>query len=340
MSTSSLKSELIVLDSPGNAHLKMVAKRYTSGDESNAQGLTLLLAHSIGAQKEHWEPTLEKLFASQADKPPQQRVREAYSFDWQSHGDSAVLNEKYLLEQPDGIAVKEWGRAIASFIADSDRVRGHRLILVGHSVGSFATLYAADGLESRLTGIILIESPMIDRKAYRKLLTHIEGAHTAMKRMTLARRDDWPNTGAAIAWLQKRMPYNTWDERILQTIARDGFHTLPKGTVTTKTPKQQEAAAFKLAADASTDGWEIAEAVGLKVPVHKIYGSVVDLMPRYTTDGMVDREPKPYVASTVEIADRGHLIVQQDPDVIASEISKILDGLPPSSTRSTPSCRL
>lgn len=42
--------------------------------------------------KEQWEPTLEKLFDLSRGSSTF-RIREAWAFDWQNHGDSAIMNE-------------------------------------------------------------------------------------------------------------------------------------------------------------------------------------------------------------------------------------------------------
>lgn len=51
--------------------------------------------------KEHWEPTIQRLFeysfGSTIGSLP--AIREAWAFDWQTHGDSAVLNAE-ALSQP------------------------------------------------------------------------------------------------------------------------------------------------------------------------------------------------------------------------------------------------
>lgn len=55
------------------------------------------------ADKEQWEPVMESLYALQVQSESgaePQAVREAWAFDWQSHGESAVLNEEALKDGP------------------------------------------------------------------------------------------------------------------------------------------------------------------------------------------------------------------------------------------------
>jgi hypothetical protein len=114
-----LRINPFVFDSPSTASngselgLKITAKCYTVGDSAdNADGLTLLFTHCIGSRtstpvppgseliassdKEQWEPTISQLFQTQGLKEDGQRIREAWSFDWQNHGDAAILNQAVL----------------------------------------------------------------------------------------------------------------------------------------------------------------------------------------------------------------------------------------------------
>jgi hypothetical protein len=50
--------------------------------------------------KEQWEPTLEKLFTLHSERSQFPQIREAWALDWQSHGESAVLNEESLKDDP------------------------------------------------------------------------------------------------------------------------------------------------------------------------------------------------------------------------------------------------
>jgi len=111
--------ETHVFDAP--SHLKIVAKRYTMASSTNdGRGLTLLFTHCIGARtcfssfstflmkervvdKEQWEPVIQHLFKSQSSKDNGYRIREAWSFDWQNHGDAAILNREVLKFRPEGV---------------------------------------------------------------------------------------------------------------------------------------------------------------------------------------------------------------------------------------------
>ena len=107
------------------------------------------------ADKEQWEATLGHIFAIQDRKSEFHRVREAWALDWQSHGDSAVLNAVVLDESDECVCMSAFlfffmwmlimvclaasERAVAlSWFLRSDHVKGHRLVGLGHSAGSAA----------------------------------------------------------------------------------------------------------------------------------------------------------------------------------------------------------
>jgi hypothetical protein len=128
-----MEIQSLVFDSPqGPGGLKITAKRYKpagsrvkqNGKAScggDGRALTLLFAHCVGSRecdiypiasfphkcfleivdKEQWEPTIEHLFNLQRELPDQEMkgnsiIREAWSVDWQNHGDGAVVNRKIL----------------------------------------------------------------------------------------------------------------------------------------------------------------------------------------------------------------------------------------------------
>lgn len=90
---------------------------------SPKDGLTLLFFHCIGgrmslslsdfastsysvavADKEQWEPVIAYLFDRQQKlNPGQHRIREAWAFDWPTHGDAAVLNRELLGKRTDSV---------------------------------------------------------------------------------------------------------------------------------------------------------------------------------------------------------------------------------------------
>ncbi|KAJ6543407.1 hypothetical protein DFH09DRAFT_928645, partial [Mycena vulgaris] len=117
------------------------------------EGFSLLFSHCIGGHKELWEPVIEEIFRLQQVKASPQRVREAWAFDRQDHGDAAILNREALDGTQDiGIWVTpspvdidhipvfsgtNGGTAIAAFVR-SPSLQGRRTVAIGHSAASGA----------------------------------------------------------------------------------------------------------------------------------------------------------------------------------------------------------
>jgi pimeloyl-ACP methyl ester carboxylesterase len=78
----------MIFVSPDVSDLKLPAKHYTPRVARDT-GYTLLFAHASGMHKEQWEPAIEVLLANP-------NVRDAWSFDWPSHGEGATINSQVL----------------------------------------------------------------------------------------------------------------------------------------------------------------------------------------------------------------------------------------------------
>jgi len=70
----------------------------------------------IFIDKETWEPVISELLE---DENVRHNVREVWSFDWQTHGESAILNEETLLryEKPVGLSKSS---PVSTSVADAD----------------------------------------------------------------------------------------------------------------------------------------------------------------------------------------------------------------------------
>lgn len=59
----------------------------------------------ISLDKELWEPALNALFRLQDRDPYSHMIREVWAFDWQAHGDSAILNADELKHREEAISM-------------------------------------------------------------------------------------------------------------------------------------------------------------------------------------------------------------------------------------------
>ncbi|KAG7439822.1 uncharacterized protein BT62DRAFT_957664 [Guyanagaster necrorhizus] len=324
----------------------MTARRYRTpgASKENVDGLTLIFAHCIGSHKEQWEPTIERIFDIQGAKSPRHRIREAWAFDWQNHGDAAVVNESALRERPEGVcmalAICEWAPAIASFVRSSP-MRGHRIVGLGHSAGAGA-MQVQPMLTTQSSppyaGLVLIEPTMITEDVFRAhfadRMATMEGAVCA----TSIRRDRWTGKDDAHGWLAGRFPWRVWDNRVLDIFVKHGLREHQQGGVTLKCDRKQEAMSYP-DVDGHFEATTKLAKVCHAVPVHVIWGTYNDLVPDYFQDCLIDASQGRYVASVTRVRGVGHMIVQEKPNLLAETICDVLDtiGVKPECRRADPS---
>ncbi|KAF8079386.1 Alpha/Beta hydrolase protein [Lyophyllum atratum] len=344
-----LQSDYLVLDgATGDAtlghSLKMTAKCYTVGDSSkNAAGLTLLLTHCIGSHKEQWEPTIQRMFQVQQAKDESYRIREAWSFDWQNHGDAAVLNRDALISRPGGVcespnkalmdfsdrkqAVYEWASAITAFVR-SPRMKGHRLVGLGHSAGTGALMLTTKDFPlSRLpyAAIVLIEPAMITRKLFN---AHLEDRMETMNfavSATSVRRDTWDSRDMALRWFSKRFPWNSWDPRVVRILAEYGLRDVPP-VVALKCDRKQEAVSYP-DKEGHFESMTLLGRICHELPIHVVWGTRNDLIPQFIQDSLCDTTEGRFVKSVTKVKGAGHMIVQEQPERLARALCEILDSI-------------
>ncbi|KAJ7489679.1 Alpha/beta hydrolase fold-1 [Mycena galericulata] len=312
-------------DAPGSV-LKMSTKRYYTADSArNFNGLTLLFAHCIGAHKEQWEPTIQRILHL---RPSQ--VYEAWAFDWQTHGDSAVLNRDLLGTSPSrayGVSAFEWSEAIAAFMR-STHLRGKRLVLVGHSAGGGAMVLTARDLPVgalKDVSIILIEPTVIPRELFYLQIDERVSTMEFVVTATLSRRERWRSREEAHSWLSRRVPWDSWDPRVVHALSEYGLEDTPDGGVMIKGDRRQEALSYADAEPHFAAADELGRISG-KVPVHFIWGSESPLVPQFVQDALTDGTDG-RIAASVTTVQGGHQIVQENPDGTADAICGILDAI-------------
>ncbi|KAJ7050359.1 Alpha/beta hydrolase family-domain-containing protein [Mycena amicta] len=316
-----------VRDNPGR-RLKMSVKRYAlreslPSSSGSSLGLTLLFAHCIGSHKEQWEPTLERIFALHAQDG---LVAEAYAFDWQMHGDSAVLNRELLGTSASriyGVSATEWAEAIGALVGSW--MQGKRIVAIGHSAGAGTMILSTKHLPSSTayTALIAIEPTVIPAELFYRQLDERLSTMEFVVSATLTRRETWPSTEAAFAWMRKRAPWSEWDERVLRRLVDYGLETLPdsKG-VRIKGDRKQEALSYS-EPQPHFEAATLLASRPIAGKVHFIWADAQDhpLVPYFVQDALV------VGAASVQKIVGGHLLVQESPDELATAICAILAGV-------------
>ncbi|KAF8167148.1 Alpha/beta hydrolase fold-1 [Crassisporium funariophilum] len=295
----------------------------------NIHGLTLLFTHCIGSHKEQWEPVIERVFMLQERKDETHRIREAWSFDWQSHGDAATLNREILTSRENGVFY-EWSPAIAHFVR-SAHMKGHRIVPVGHSAGAATMIMTTKEIptnELSYVAMILVEPTLVTRELFN---AHLEDRMASMDfaiAATSARRDRWPSKEHAFEYFKKRIPWGFWDPRVVRLLTEYGLEETSSGNVTLKCHKKQEANSYP-DVEPHFEGAIQLGRICHSLPVHLIWGTRNDLVPEFIQDSLSDVSQGRMVASVTKVKRAGHMVVQEQPDLLAQAISDVLNTIDP-----------
>ncbi|KAJ7799996.1 Alpha/beta hydrolase fold-1 [Mycena olivaceomarginata] len=319
--------------SPSGQPLRVAAKRYRYTGKTPQEGISLVMLHGSGMHKEQWEPIVEKLFTLQSEKSTFYRIREAWSFDWQNHGESAVLNEEALKDDPKSAPLDLWGRSIAQFLT-SGLVSGHRFVGIGYSIGAVGILLSTRGFDKcPYEGIILVEPCVVDEDTWAANHDEIHAAFDTVRNAVKHRRDIWASKREAHQYFLGRFPWNAWNSRIValyvEHALKDSTDKNGKACVGRKCPAIHEASTIQ--ANLELGGLqEAAERISIlsdRVPIHVVFGETVDIVPEVCRDCVVDRTKRRNVASITMIPDVGHSIIPEQPYVVATTISQILNRI-------------
>ncbi|KIY69901.1 alpha/beta-hydrolase [Cylindrobasidium torrendii FP15055 ss-10] len=300
--------------------LKNVARRYlpegSSGILSASRpGYILVFAHGTGFHKEQWSVTIERLMQHGANPS----VLEAWAMDSPTHGQSAALNVRKTTDSNWEYRADDYGEALGQLAAElviPRRIkRIHKVVLIAHSAGAQAAVYPSSTFDSLLLvepAIWPAEMDGIDTPQY-----------TVVQRKTALRRNVWQSREDARSFLSTRLPYKQWDPRVLDAYVDFGLTPVPGSeseSVQLACAPIHEAQLFNSPLEAIRP-MPILDEACLRMPVHVIYGSIIDLFPRSKQDALLNGRQ---FASVTRVPSVGHMIVQEVPDVLGDTILDIL----------------
>ncbi|KAK0492756.1 Alpha/beta hydrolase fold-1 [Armillaria luteobubalina] len=263
----------------------MAAKRYSPVPSPlRTDEKTLIFLHANGTHKEHWEPVISNIIVSAKD------VKECWALDFQSHGESALLNERELTNFSPSIS--DWAQGVAGFV--ETHLRDKHIVILGHSAGTSAAMFSTKCYRSDTHPyecIILVEPPMIDRHVFQAHLEDRKRQTSMLTKAVAAQRNSWDNRKAAFEYFSKRVPWKTWDSRVKAIHVNQGLRPLnpddPLGTITTRCSKYHESASYS-DFESTFEATEQIEKVCDAVPIHIIYGKKDGLVPQYSQDSLSD----------------------------------------------------
>ncbi|KAJ3548265.1 hypothetical protein NM688_g5318 [Phlebia brevispora] len=337
MNSTSVHTTDAVFDTPRYVKgepLKMAARRYSIHDHSVSDGLTLLFLHGTGNHKEHWEPTIDRLYHFQNEDKKDFTIREVWALDWQTHGDSAVLNAEAFNEPFSRATVADWAAAIVDFVRV--HLASHRIICVAHSGDRIRSLYSllyyAETAHIPYESIIIIEPGIVDHETFAANPQDRKQVDRLVKVIT-TRRNEWASHEAAYAWFLQRAPWNTWDPRVVRLFAYKGLRPIQPGEtrVTTKCDRMHEAQNLTEHQSVFQGVAQIGR-VCVDVPIHAIFGEVNDFPIQHARACLTDIRKGREMASISTIPGAGHMVVQQQPDLLADVLRGIFAKSSPRQT--------
>ncbi|KAK0220681.1 Alpha/beta hydrolase fold-1 [Armillaria fumosa] len=308
--------------------LKCAAKRYrphgASSEGRPAPGHILIFTHGTGFHKEHWEVPILRLFAH--SKSGGTRVSEAWSIDWQTHGDSAALNEA-VIEAPDfEFSEFDYAEACANlyrtFLLENIEKGLNKVVLLGHSAGAASASLATMFCDHPLFEAFIFVEPTI----WPAEMAGVDApVYKYVKRGILTRRDHWPTKAEAKRYFEGRAPWSYWDSRIRDIYVEYGLKAdLVRGGWTLKCTPKHELAPFANDQKAVDVLPELNKTIKV-VPIHLIYGGRNDMFSRKKQDSLLGGGRN--FASVTRIPDAGHLVVQEAPDEVADVLFGVLRKL-------------
>ncbi|KAH9891655.1 alpha/beta-hydrolase [Cubamyces lactineus] len=317
--------------------LYFVAKRYVP-HSSAERGLTLLFFHCTGSHKEVWEPVIQSVFDRTEKTPnPATAIREAWTFDWQSHGEAGRLNRDFLTRLKDvHVLATELVNGVKRFVATEHPFDSHILIGIGHSSGVTSLLLTTinDSLPAvPYKALIVMEPSALTREVVRRTGMDMYVRMRTLKVAIQKRCDNWSTREEAKAFFRKRMPWKAWDQRALDLFVEHGLVQLPvqnkDGTTTSRVflacLPYQEGAAYYGHGDIHHVAAERLQTLDPSIPVHFMFSAREEVIPKYVRDSLLALR---HVASLQFIPNSGHLVVQEKPDEVSSAIIRVLEGQP------------
>lgn len=256
------------------------------------EGPLALLHHATGFCKGVWAPIAEALRAH----------FRVIALDARGHGDSSQI---------EGAAAYAWPEFGADLAAAAEALateRGPVALGIGHSFGGTAMLAASRARPDLLRRLVLVD-PVVPLPAALLPPGTADGPNF-LAEGARRRRTEWPSLDEARASWGQRSVFKTWRPEILDLYALDGLRVHADGRATLKCPSAVEAAIFDQGR--ALDVMEITR--GHPTQTLWIRASRGNFPADWcrTLAGSMQ-------ACTYRDLDVGHLVVMEQPDLVAGE---------------------
>lgn len=221
-----------------NGHLRLSVKQYTPN--ANLGYVSLIIAHGVGSAKELYEPLLDELLNQGLP------IRSAWSVDVAHHGQSYLLNEDIIGDEPHWLdSVRDMLHTVNHFqLQMPPPIYG-----IGQSWGG-TNILMMSSLHSRIfAGMIMLEPPLETGYGLQTYGQPAPKKSAESRAVLLARRrDTWPSRDEARVRLRKSPYFASFDSRVFERFIKYSLRdkTTPEDpkAVTLTTPKAQEVYTF------------------------------------------------------------------------------------------------
>ncbi|GMK54032.1 hypothetical protein CspeluHIS016_0106180 [Cutaneotrichosporon spelunceum] len=311
-------------------------------------GLTLVLTHACGLQKEHWIPMMADLLARTPDTPGGE-FGSTVASGAALRGTSVTVNDVWMLDDTHHAAsvdlnagrlgpAHSWSdtaRDVINFVehvlpavqaAEGEapwQLPWHKaggtaqVVGVGHSYGASALVQAANARPELFSSLFLIEPMCVP------LMVNFPDKGYPLTAGALKRRSHWPSREAA-AEVRTNALFKTWDEAVFQTWLSHSLAPDPaaEGAVELATPTWAEAAVFS-DPHSTLRGWD--QLANLDMPTGFLMaGDETWMAGEELAREMVWR---PKRARNERLMNATHLLIQEKPAEAAASLWRFLSTL-------------
>ncbi|TFK75633.1 hypothetical protein BDN72DRAFT_935522 [Pluteus cervinus] len=306
-------------------------KRIKGGFRPN--GITLFFAHANGFPKEIWEPMLAHLLSS----PAGELINEVWCWESVQHGDAMIVNEQALS------AVFDWAdntRDILNFLLnflppssevplpihlpqlsaeESERRRSlglvdRKLVAIGHSYGGCTSALAAISFPKLFSSLVLVD-PVIVEPVDKGVRIADELTFGALMRREV---------DEALSLFQQSPFFKAWDPAVLQVYVECGLFSTKdsdgQDVVRLKMPGIQEAIVFS-ETHTELEAWQQLPSLDERISLRWLLPAKPGA-PEFGPPGAQQRRAwlRPANSSNIRIPSAGHLIPQESPKELASDL--------------------
>ncbi len=286
---------------------------------SRAGAPVLLLGHACGFAAGSYLPLLQALC----------RDADVYAFDARGHGGSEAP-----MPHGSGCSPADYARDLARLAAAVSARTGQPIHYVGHSLNAAAMLHLGACFPDRLRaipwrGMLLFEPPVFpspDRPEHQECAEKDK----RLVARTRQRRERFADPDELVALLTGRGLFRDLSRKYLVAHAQATLRPAEDGGYTLACPPAVEAATFAAFGEDST--FRSLAGFPAEIPVHLVGGDPdsgpernwTTVMAPVLAERLGERSPK---RRFTQLRERGHLMVQEDPDTTLQLTRDLLQGL-------------